>query len=154
MGEQAFEALFERMNKCYDIEHDYILNLDRELSYMPGGMTQTPEGQNYRKFHYFNYAPADVDKVRAQSKAIKELFERKGSKMEYRVYRSGFGNRGEYLMVAIAAESAKDYASKIESNNELLGEEWLETYNAFLGMMIKVESVEGRMRPEFAYSQK
>ena len=44
MGADNMKALFDNMNKAYDIEHDYIIQMDKELSYMPGGITQTPEG--------------------------------------------------------------------------------------------------------------
>lgn len=152
MGEDKMSALFDKMDKCYDVEHNYVIQLDEELSYMPGGITQTPEGQDYRKFHYFHYTPGNVNAIKEKSAAIKRLFESKGSKLHYRTYKSGFGNRGAYYMVAIAAKDATDYATKIAENNELLGEEWAEIYSDFQANLIKYEVVEGRMRPDMAYS--
>lgn len=152
MGAEQMEALFDRMDKCYDIEQNYIIHLDEELSYMPGGMTQTPEGQDYRKFHYFHYTPGNRAVVKEKIQAIRDLFESKGSKLEYRVYRSGFGTRGEFYMVAVAAENAADYANKIAQNNEMMGEEWSQTYNNFIASLEKYEAFEGRMRPDMAYS--
>ena len=152
MGAEKMGNLFDRMDKCYDIEHNYLLNLDKELSYMPSGITPTPEGQDYRKFHYYHFTPGNAAVVKEKVKAIKKLFESKGSKLEYRVYHSGFGNRGEFYMVAIAAKDATDYAAKIAENNELLGEEWPTTYSSFMGTLTHYEPVEGRMRPDMAYS--
>ncbi|MAU26757.1 MAG: hypothetical protein CMH48_13665 [Muricauda sp.] len=152
MGADKMGALFDRMDKCYDVEHNYVLHLDKELSYMPDGITQTPEGQPYRKFHYFQYAPGNGDAVKEKVKSIKNLFKSKGSKLDYRVYRTGFGYRGEHYMVAIAAKDAADYANKIAANNELLGKEWETMYGDFMDSLIKYESVEGRIRPDMAYS--
>lgn len=152
MGGDAMGALFDKMDKCYDIEHNYVIHLDKELSYMPGGITQTPEGQDFRKFHYYHYTPSKEDEVKKNAAAIKKLFESKGSKLHYRVYKSGFGTRGAFYMVAIAAKDAADYANKIAANNELLGEEWLKTYSSFMGSLEEYEMFEGQMRPDMAYS--
>lgn len=152
MGGTAMSDLFDKMDKSYDTEHDYVIHLDEELSYMPDGMTQTPEGQNYRKFHYFHYTPSNSDVVKEKSAAIKKLFESKGSKLHYRTYKSGFGNKGAFYMVAIAAKDATDYATKIAENNELLGEEWAQIYGDFQASLLEYEMVEGQMRPDMAYS--
>jgi len=152
MGADKMDELFDRMDKCYDIEQNYIIHLDKELSYMPGGITQTPEGQDYRKFHYFHYTPGNRAVVKEKVQAIRDLFESKGSKLNYRVYRSGFGTRGEFYMVAIAAKDAADYSAKIAANNEHLGQEWLDTYTGFMATLEKYEAFEGRMRPDMAYS--
>ncbi len=152
MGADKMGALFDRMDKCYDIEQNYIINLDTEMSYMPGGITQTIEGENYRKFHYFHYTPGNRAAVKEGVKKIKDLFESKGSALHYRVYRSGFGTRGEFYMVAVAAKDAADYANKVAANNEAMGEEWQNTYNSFLATLEKYESFEATMVPEMAYS--
>ena len=152
MGEDKMGALFDRMDKCYDIEHNYVLHLDKELSYMPGGITQTPEGQDYRKFHYYRYTPGNRAAVKEKAQAIKKLFESGGSKLHYRVYSSGFGTRGAFYMVAIAAKDPADYANKIAENNALLGEKWQTTFTNFMGTLTDYEPIEGRMRPEMGYS--
>ncbi len=152
MGPEKMSDLFDRMNKCYDIEHDYVMNMDKDLSYMPGGITQIPEGLNYRKFHFYYYTPSNEDVVKERAAAIKKLYESKGSKVDYRVYKSGFGTRGAFYLVAIAAKDAADYANKIAENNELLGQDWLSTYNDFMSSLEKYEAAEGRMRPDMAYS--
>lgn len=152
MGEGALEALFGRMDECYDIEQNYIISLDKELSYMPEGITQTPAGQDYRKFHYLYFAPKDRKLIHEKMKAVKDVFAKKGSKMYYRVYRSGFGTRGDFYMVAIAAKDAVDYAQKSMENGKLLGEEGDRTLGDLFGNLLRYEEFLGRMRPELAYS--
>ncbi|MCX2720288.1 hypothetical protein [Lentiprolixibacter aurantiacus] len=152
MGGDKMGALFGRMDKCYDTEHDYVIYLDKELSYMPGGITQTPEGQNYRKFHYLYFTPEKRATVREKMKAVKDLFVAKGSKVDYRVYRSGFGNRGEYYMVAIAAKDPVDYAQSGMDNQKLLGEDGQKVMGELWGNLLKYEEIAGQMRPDMAYS--
>ena len=152
MGKDAMSALFARMDKCYDIEHDYIINLEPELSYMPGGITQTPEGQNYRKFHYLHISPGNRSVVKEKMKAVKALFASKGSKTHYRVYSSGFGTKGEFYMVAVAAKDPVDYAQKGKENNELLGEEGQKTMWELMSNLLDYEEIPGKMRPDMAYA--
>lgn len=152
MGADKMGALFGRMDKCYDTEHDYVIYLDKELSYMPGGLTQTPEGQNFRKFHYLYFTPSKRGVVREKMKAVKDLFVAKGSKVDYRVYRSGFGNRGEFYMVAIAAKDPVDYAQKGMDNQKLLGEEGQKVMGALWENLLDYEEINGQMRPDMAYS--
>lgn len=152
MGADKMGSMFDKMNKSYDVEHDYILHLDEELSYMPNGMTQTPEGQDYRKFHYYHYTPANADVVKEKAAAIKKLFANKGSQMHYRMYKSGFGTRGAFFLVAISAKDALDYATVLAENNTLLGEEWQKLYGEFMEKMLNYEAVEGQMRTDMAYA--
>ncbi len=152
MGKEAMGNLFNRMDECYDTEQDYIIYLSKKLSYMPGGISQTIEGEDYRKFHYFHITPANRKLVSQKIEAIKDLFEAKGSAFHYRVYKSGFGVRGEFYMVAIAAKNAEDYAKKVAANNELLGDEWAKLYGELQSSLLKYENFSGQMRPEMAYS--
>ena len=115
-GKEVVSNLFNRMDKCYDTELDYVLRLNNELTYMPNGFTQTPEGENYRNNHLLYVSPGNRSIMKEKMKAVKELFESKGSKMHYRVYNSGFGTDGEYYMVAVAAKDAEDYARKSKEN--------------------------------------
>jgi hypothetical protein len=152
MGKDALDNLFARMDECYDIEQNYMISLDKELTYMPEGITQTPTGQDYRKFHYLDFAPKDRNLIREKMKAVKEVFAKKGSKMYYRVYRSGFGARGDFYMVAIVAKDAVDYAQKSMENGKLLGEEGDKALGELFGNLLGCEAFLGSMRPDLAYS--
>jgi Fe-S cluster assembly scaffold protein SufB len=152
MGPQAFSLMFNRMDECYDVEQDYVIHLDKSLSYMPEGITQTPEGEDYRKFFYFHITPSNRALVKKTMEAITNLFASKGSKFYYRVYKSGFGTRGEFYMVAAAAKNPTDYSEKVAANNELLGDEWSKLYGELRSHLLKFEVFSGRMRPDMAYS--
>jgi Fe-S cluster assembly scaffold protein SufB len=152
MGKETFSNMFNRMDECYDVEQDYVIHLDKSLSYMPEGITQTPEGEDYRKFFYFHITPSNRAMVKKTMEAITNLFSSKGSKFYYRVYKSGFGTRGEFYMVAAAAKNPTDYSEKVAANNELLGDEWPKLYGELRSHLLKYEVFSGRMRPDMAYS--
>jgi len=152
MGADAMGNLFDRMDKCYDIEQNYVIYLDKDLSYMPAGITQTPEGQDYRKFHYLHFSPGDRAMIKEKMKAVKDMYVQKGLKEYYRVYKSGFGTRGEFYMVAVAAKDAIDYAKQTAEINALLGEDGNKTMGDLFSNLLKYEVFEGRMRSELGYS--
>lgn len=153
-GKENIYDLFDRMDKCYDTELDYIIRLNEELTYMPGGITQTVEGENFRDFHFIYVAPGNRSVVKEKMKAIKELYESKGSKTYYRVYNSGFGTNGEYFLVAIAAKDGEHMAKKGKENKELLGDEGQAAMWGMYSNVLRYVKVEAEMRPDLAYSPK
>ena len=152
MGKEKMNALFDRMDKCYDVEQDYVITLDNDLSYQPGGINQTPEGENYRKFHYLYVTPGNRAVVKEKMKAVKDMFVNKGSEVYYRVYKSGFGTRGEFYMVAVAAKDEVDYAQKAKANEVLLGEDGKMVMWDMFSNLLSYEEYVGEMRPDMAYS--
>jgi hypothetical protein len=152
MGQKEMSALFARMDKCYDVEHDYIISLDTDLSYQPGGINQTPEGHDYRMFHYLFVTPGNRGVIKEKMKAVKDMFASKGSKVHYRVYRSGFGTRGEFYMVAVAAKDAVEHAQMAKANQELLGEDGGKVMWELFNSLLSYEEYSGMMRPDMAYT--
>ena len=153
-GREKIVALFNRMDKCYDTELDYIIRLNEELTYMPEGVTQTPEGENFREFHFLYVTPGNRAVVKEKMQAIKALYQSKGSKIYYRVYNSGFGSNGEYYMVAIAAKDGEDMAKKGKENEALLAEEGQQAMWGMYSNVLRYDKVEADMRPDLAYSPK
>ena len=153
-GKDVVSDIFNRMNTCYDTELDYIITLDKDLTYMPTGFTQTPEGENYRNNHFFYISPSNRAVVKEKMKAVKTLFESKGSKMYYRVYKSRFGTAGEYYMVAVAAKDAEDMEKKGKANEALTGKELQETLNQLYFNSLRYEKLEGDIRLDISYSPK
>lgn len=150
MGD-SFGDIFKRFNTCYDKHGDYVLVLDEGLSYMPDGMTQTPEGEDYRKFYFLYYTPETQGKLWEAMKGIKDLFVSKGSKEYYRVYRSGFGITDSYYMVAVSSKDEIDSATKSIANDKLLGEEGKVAFGKLMSATSKFEEFAGRMRPDLYY---
>lgn len=143
--------LFNKMDKCYDIERDYVITLSEELSYMPNGMTLTPEGQNYREQYRIYFTPGNREVVKEKIAAVKKMFMDKNSKMHYRVYKSGFGSEREFYIVSIAAKDEMHMAELSKANEELMGEDGQQTMWDMFKNIQHMEEFEGRMRPDLAY---
>ncbi|MEJ2112999.1 MAG: hypothetical protein P8X62_04620 [Flavobacteriaceae bacterium] len=151
MGDD-FGKIFERFNTCYDKHGDYILVLNNELSYMPEGMSQTQEGQNYRKFYFLYHTPENHSQIRDAIKGVKEMFASKGSKEYFRIYHSGFGNQEDYYMVAVSAKDAIDSATRGKANDELLGEDAKPVFQKLMQSASKFEEYTGWIRTDLGYS--
>ena len=154
IGNEAASALFAPFNKCYDQHGDYVIFMDKELTYMPDGITQTPDGENFRKFYYVYVSPGDVGAINDAFKKVKQMFADKGSKSYYRVYRSGFGNMDSYFMVAVAAKNPVDMEQRGAANDELLGPDAQAVFGNLMSKAIKFEEITGMIRPELGYTPK
>ena len=152
MGAEAFDKLFDDMDNCYTAHGDYVLVLDKSLSYMPGGITQTPEGQDYRRFVYLYTTPSGLGEMKEGMMAVKKMFEEKESKTNYRVYRSAFGSMDSFYMVAIAAEDGATYEMNRAANNKLLGPDAQAVFGKVMAHATEIKEVSGKMRPDLAYS--
>ena len=154
IGNEAASAVFAPFNKCYDRHGDYVIFMDKELTYMPDGITQTPEGENFRKFFYVYVSPGNMGKMNDAFKDVKAMFAEKGSKSYYRVYRSGFGNMDSYFMVAVAAKDPVDMEQRGAENDQLLGPDAQAVFAKLLGQALKMEEITGYIRPELGYTPK
>lgn len=152
MGAENMGKLFSEMDKYYTKHLNYIIYLDQELSYMPGGITQMPEGKNFRKFYYLHTTPAMSKQLAEAMKGIKELYETNESAMEYRVYRSGFGAPNDFFMVAIADKDPLTYEQNSLANQALLGDAAKPVFDKVMEYVTKFEVIPGNMRPDLAYS--
>lgn len=152
MGEENFRAIFNRFDKCYDTHRNYMVHLIDDMSYMPNGLTTNTVGEDYRKWHFFHVTPQNVASLRNKMKEVKSLYEKKGAKQNFRIYRNGFGSSGDYYLVVISAKDAQSYAKTSEETDKLLGEEGEILFDDLMQYVHKYESKTGRMRPDLAYT--
>ena len=74
--------------------------------------------------------------------------------MHYRVYHSGFGADGTYIMVAVAAKDAGDMEAKSKANEALLGDDLNALRAEILALMESNREMKGWVRKDLAYSAK
>lgn len=151
MGDEEFSKIFKDFDKCYDAHGDYVTVLDSELSYMPEGLVTDTPGKNYRVWHRLDVTPSNIQNIQGKMKELKSLFANKGSKMYYRIYRSGFGNVGNYYVAVISAKDAQDYDRMSEENDQLLGEEGQKLFQEMFNYVDKYSVKRGGMRQDLAY---
>ncbi|WNH10392.1 hypothetical protein [Thalassobellus suaedae] len=153
MGD-SWSNIFKNFNKCYDSHSDYIITLSEKLSYMPEGITQMQEGQNYRNWYYLYYTPENGENILEAIKGVKELFKSKASKSYYRIYRSGFGCPESFYLVAVSSKDELDSAIKGKANQETLGEDRKAVFGNLMQYVSRFEEITGEMRPDISYSPK
>lgn len=152
MGKENFQALLARFNKCYDRHGNYVLTRLENLTYMPEGAMAAQEGNNYRKYHYLYVTPSSAASIRAKIKAIKDLYVKKGSKMFFRTYHSGFGNLGEYFLVVVSAKNEEAHAVQSAVNEKLLGDEIKPLMDDLLQNISRYDQMTGYIRPDLSYT--
>jgi len=151
MGENEFKQLFNSFDGTFSKHGDYILKLDKELSYMPDGMTQTPEGENYRELTFYHIPPGSGDKAEELATNVKKMYADKNSKIHYRLYKSGFGTMGDYYLVATAAESPEQLENRRKENMDLLGDEGKSMQDKIDHTFSNREKVTGYIMPDLSY---
>lgn len=154
MGKDKMTALFQRFNSCYDEHGDYIVYLQKDLSYQPGGINPNPEGLNYRKFLYDYVTPVNQKVYEESLKAIKELFIRKNSKMYYRIYSTGFGTMGKYYLIILQGEDPVKFETMAAKNWEQMGEDLMPMIKKIRKHIIRSEEKTGWVRDDLSYLPK
>ncbi|KFB00260.1 hypothetical protein IA57_12655 [Mangrovimonas yunxiaonensis] len=153
MGD-SFNNIFERFNTCYDKHSNHIVHLMEELSYMPNGISQVQEGQDYRKYLFLYHTPANYSKLKEAIKEVKDLYVNKKSEEHFRVYRSGFGSEEDYFLVAISYKDEVDAAAKAKASRDLIGEAGKPVFQKVMEHTARFEEVRARMRPDLSFSHK
>ena len=151
VGDDKFSKMFENFNKCYDNHGDYVSILVPSLSYMPDGLTTNTEGMNYRVWHRLDVSPANIQNVQSKLKELKDLYASKNSKLHYRIYRSGFGNMGDFFVAVISAKDAMHYDKMSSENRELIGEEGQKVFDEMFDYVDAYNVQRGGMRPDLSY---
>ena len=154
MGEDAFQEMMSGFGPCYDSHGDYVLVMDKELTYMPDGITQNTEGENYRKFFYIHHAPNNRSAMRDAMKGVKDMFASKNSTSHYRVYSNGFGTMDTFYLVAISAKDPIAMETQGAANDKLLGEDAGPVFGKVMALATKFEEVTGNVRPDLSYKPK
>jgi hypothetical protein len=154
MGKDEMTALFERFNPCYDEHGDYVIYLHKDLSYQPGGVNPNPEGKYFRKFIYDYVTPSNENAYLENLKEIKEMFASKNSKMNYRIYSSGFGTIGKYYLIVIEGEDPVKLETMAADNWKMMGEDFQPLYNKIRSKVERNDEKSGWMRADLSYFPK
>ena len=151
MGADKMKALFSRFDTTYEEHGDYVVYLNKKLSYMPGGVSQTIDGQNYRTL-YYNHVTPEHDKGFVEVlKKMKASFEKHNSKLHYRVYKTGFGTMGTYYMIAVAAENSMSSAKLGDENWTLMKDDFDPLLKELSKHTWKMNEKRGWMRDDLGY---
>lgn len=153
MGEKAADAMFEKMDECYDSHSNSIVHYLPKMSYHPeseGSM----EGKNHREYHFLYYAPKNAKAMKEGMMEIHDMFKNRNIKNGYSVYHSGFGSPESYYMVSISAKDGLEIAQNGKLNDETFTEEDQAKFFEVIQLTTRYDKVEGRLRPDLSYYPK
>ena len=151
MGADKFDDMMARMDECYDKHYTYTLTLDKNLSYMPEGISQTQEGMNYREYHYYYTTPSMMKKSWKTAKEIRDYHANNGSDLRYRIYTNGaVGTTEAFFMVAVSAKNPAHMAEMIQASRKKLGPEYTKLLNKALSQSSRYEKITGWIRPDLS----
>lgn len=153
VGAEKFDEMMARMDECYDKHFTYTLTLDKNMSYMPEGISQTTEGMNYREYHYYYTTPSMMGKLAKAGKAIRDYHAEKNSPARYRIYRSGMGTTDAFFMVAISGKDPADMAKKQQEMMSKFGPEYQALLQDALKYSTRYEKQTGWIRPDLSVAQ-
>lgn len=154
MGKEKMNTLFDRFYPCYDEHGDYVIYLHKELSYQPGGINPNPEGKYFRKFMYDYVTPSNEKDYLEVLKEIKDMFAEKNSKMNYRIYSTGFGTIGKYYLIVIEGESPLQLETLAAENWKMMEEDFQPIFNKIRAKIDKTDEKTGWMRSDLSYLPK
>lgn len=152
MGDK-FQEMINNLDKCATASGSYIMYKVDDLSY------EAPEDEDrsdmtYRVWYELHYQAENKDKLKEGMKAVKAMFEEKGSKEYYNVYHTGFGTMENYYLVSVAAKDGVDSETRGKANQEVLGPDRYETFDKVMSCLDDWVEHRGRMRADLSYMPK
>ncbi|MGC6430633.1 MAG: hypothetical protein ACON5F_06310 [Jejuia sp.] len=152
MGDK-FKSMLMEMDKCTTTSGSYMMYAVDDLSY------KAPEGTdrsdlNYRAWYELHYQSENKEKLMEGMKAVKAMFEEKGSTEYYNVYHTGFGTMENYFLVSVAAKDGVDSETRGKENQKVLGPDRYETFDKVMAYVENWVEHRGRMRPDLSYLPK
>lgn len=154
MGKEKLEALWTKMDKCYDHHNSFLITNSKSLTYMPNGYSVATPGMNYRKFYYFYTTASTSDAVASKIKAITDLYVKKGAKEHFRIYHSGLGCPEEFYVAVISAKDEADYQKTSDETEKLLGDEGKKAMDDLFKTASRVGRSTGWAQEDLSYSAK
>jgi len=152
MGDK-FKEMMNNWDKCTTASGAYIMYKVDDLSYPAPEGTDTSD-QNYRAWYELHYHSMNQEKLEEGMKAVKAMFEEKGSTEYYNVYHTGFGTMENYYLVSVAAKDGIDSETRAEANQEVLGPDRYETFSKVMAYVDEWVEHRGRIRPDLSYIPK
>ena len=151
IGEEKLNELWDEFDQCYSSHRNYTIGLNVDLSYMPNGMEISMDKEPFRVFRVVHFDQVNSKSAMATVGKFKELHESVKSPLHYRIYNSGYGEMGPYVMVVFSAENEVDFYTRLDKAKELMGDKRMPLMKELLSVTTKFEEVQGEMKADLSY---
>jgi hypothetical protein len=103
-----FDLIWSDLNETIDSYRYYVVKYEPELSYVPDGKVWLEEAP-YRRWNYLHFEPGTEEEAEDILLAWKNLYENKGVKSGFRVFKGVIGLDQPVLMFTTWSKSPLDY---------------------------------------------
>ena len=142
VNDPEFTLMTEYVNEAIASYRYYIVQYKRDLSYLPEG-DDWAEGSPYRKWSYYYFKPGTENEVESVLASYKQLYEKRGVKMGFRVFKGFIGIEQPVYLLNTWAEDPLDYHQNLQEVSEILGEEGMALWSKMISYADEVVAVEG-----------
>lgn len=148
-----FDLIWGYLNESIESYSYYVVKYEPELSYVADGNLWLEEAP-YRKWNYYYFTPGTEDQAEQIIAAWKSLYEKKGIKNGFRIFKSVIGLESPVYIFTTWAASPLDYQQNLQQTIEQLDDEGVQLWMAMMSLVRKVETVEGWYLPQYSYQPK
>jgi len=126
------------------------------VKYMPG-LSYVPNENNwldkqpYRRWNYFYFFPGTEKDVEQVLLTWKTLYQSKGVKYGFRVFKGVVGTDNPVYILTTWAADPLAYQQNLQDNMKKLGDEGAKAWISMMGLVRDAETVEGWYLPQYSY---
>ncbi|NNC96192.1 MAG: hypothetical protein HKN92_11570 [Chitinophagales bacterium] len=151
IGEEELNKLWDEFDQCYTTHRNFTAALDKNLSYMPNGFKVSGKDNPYTFFQVVEFDARNMSKMKDVAKKIQNLHASVKSPLHFRMYHSGYGEMGPYLLVVTSGKDAVDVHTRMDKAREMMGEKRKEIMKEALAIMTGYSEFTGSAEPELSY---
>lgn len=146
----GFNLIWETLNETIESYFFYVVKFMPELSYVPDRQNWL-EGNQYRRWNYLHFTPGTEKQAEEIIASWKSLYEKKGVKNGFRIFKGELGMERPVYIFTTWAEDPLTYQQNLQDNMALLDNEGVQLWMAMMALVRKVETVEGWYLPQYSY---
>ncbi len=152
MGKEAFQAVIDAFDGCYDYHKVFVARRADDLSYWPESNKASAAENKYRRWSFYHIQPGQEQEIEAIAKEWVELFKEKNIPTGYNLYVGGLGTEMPLYVVVESAKDAADFQAQSAKINELLGDSAKDLNARTMALVRKMEFKDGWIRPDLSYT--
>jgi hypothetical protein len=145
-----FDLIWMDLNETINSYRYYVVKYEPELSYVPDGQVWLEEAP-YRRWNYLHFEPGTEKQAEEILLAWKNLYQDKGIKSGFRVFKGVIGLDQPVIMFTTWSKTPLDYQIELQESIEQLDEEGTILWVAMMELVRKAETVEGWYLPQYSF---
>ncbi|MDN3723550.1 hypothetical protein QRD02_04090 [Aequorivita sp. SDUM287046] len=146
-----FDLIWSDLNETIESYSYYVVKYESEMSYVPDGKVWL-EDAPYRRWNYLYFEPGTEKEADQILLAYKNLYQTKGVKSGFRVFKGVIGLDQPVIMFTTWSKTPLDYQKELQESIALLGEEGAVLWVAMMELVSNAQTLEGWYLPQYSYN--